>query len=294
MVTQPDAVCQRFPVAPDPQIALDLRALAALPKDMTSTPHIDADSPEFPGDPTPQPPFGLRDSLRSAALWSIGVPHLAAWAAFAVAVSKVTDMRNIDPVFKLMCDAVLGLAGIRPSIVGRERIDAAATYVYVINHVNIFDMFIIYRAIPGYIRSLEHVDHFSWPIFGPFITAAGQIPVDPKDARVTAKGLKRAVEMLNAGVSIAVLAEGQRTLDGSVGRFYPGAFRLAIQAKVPVVPMAIRGGRAVSRRGEWRIRPGKIEIAFGDPIPSTGLVLKDAPALADRCREAVIDLLHKR
>jgi 1-acyl-sn-glycerol-3-phosphate acyltransferase len=260
---------------------------------MTSTPHIDAEAPDFPGDPTPQPPFGLRDSLLSAMLWAIGIPHLTAWVAFAVAVSKVTDMRNVDPLFKLMSRAVPRLAGIRVEIVDQKKIDPKATYVYVINHVNIFDMFVIYQAIPGYVRSLEHIDHFSWPIFGPFITAAGQIPVDPKDARVTAKGLKHAVEMLGKGYSIAVLAEGQRTLDGSVGRFFPGAFRLAIKAKVPVVPMAIRGGRSVSRRGEWRIRPGRTEIVFGDPLPTDGLTVKDAGALADRCRAAVIDLLKR-
>ena len=261
---------------------------------MTTAPHIDVDAPEFPGDPTPQPPFGFKDSLRSAALWSIGIPHLAAWVAFALAVSKVTELRTVDPLFKLMSRLVPRLAGIRVGIVGREKIDPAATYVYVINHVNIFDMFVIYQAIPGYVRSLEHIDHFSWPIFGPFITAAGQIPVDPKDARVTAKGIKHAVEMLGKGDSIAVLAEGARTLDGSVGKFFPGAFRLAIKAKVPVVPMAIRGGRAVSRRGEWKIRPGKTEIVFGDPMPTAGLTVKDAGALADRCRAAVIDLLQRR
>jgi 1-acyl-sn-glycerol-3-phosphate acyltransferase len=261
---------------------------------MSTSPQIDVDDPAFPGDPTPQPPFGLRDSLRSLALWSVGIPHLAAWAAFAVGASKLTDLRNIDPALKLMSRMVPALAGIRVEVVGREKIDPAATYVYVINHVNIFDMFVIYQAIPGCARALEHVDHFSWPIFGPFITAAGQIPVDPENARVTAKGLKRAVELLQGGTSIAVLAEGSRTLDGSVGRFYPGAFRLAIQAKVPVAPMAIRGGRAVSRRGEWKIRPGKTEIVFGEPMPTDGLTVKGASAMADRCRERVIDLLQRR
>ena len=157
---------------------------------MTATPHLDVDDPAFPGDPTPQPPFGLKDSLRSAALWSVGIPHLVAWVAFAVAASKVTELRRLDPVFKIMSRLVPRLAGIRVEIVGRERIDPSATYVYVINHVNIFDMFVIYQALPGYARSLELVDHFSWPIVGPFITAAGQIPVDPNDATVTANGLK--------------------------------------------------------------------------------------------------------
>jgi 1-acyl-sn-glycerol-3-phosphate acyltransferase len=261
---------------------------------MGIAPHITPESRDFPGDPTPQPPFGLRDSLRSLALWSVGVPHLAAWAAFAVAASKTTDLRRVDPALKLMCLLVPRLAGIRVEVLGREALEPGRSYVYVINHVNIFDMFAIYQAIPGYTRSLELVDHFSWPIFGPFITAAGQIPVDPKDARVTARGLKRATEMLEAGDSIAILSEGERTLDGSVGRFYPGAFRLAIKAQTPVAPMALRGGRAVSRRGDWRIRPGVMEVVFGQPIPTAGLKLADADALAARTRDVVIDLLQRR
>jgi len=258
------------------------------------TPHIAADSPAFPGDPSPQPPFGLKDSLRSAALWSIGGPHLAAWTVFVLTASRFADTRRVDRALKLMARAVPALAGIRVEVFGRDALLPDRACVYVMNHVNIFDMFVIYQAIPGYARSLEHVDHFSWPVFGRFITASGQIPVDPDDARVTARGLKRAAEMLRAGDSLVVLPEGSRTLDGSVGRFFPGAFRLAIQAQVPVVPMAIRGGRTVSRRGDWRIRPGATQAVFGAPVSTEGLGMKDAPALGDRCREIVIDLLQGR
>jgi len=261
---------------------------------VTLHPHIDVDSPSFPGDPTPQPPFGLLDSLRSIALWSVGVPHLAAWTAFTVAISKFTDVKTVDGLIKLMTRAVPALAQIRIDVHGRDTIDPNGTYVFVINHVNIFDMFAIYQAIPQYTRSLEHVDHFSWPLFGPFITAAGQIPVDPADRKVTARGLKRATEMLRRGDSLVVLPEGSRTLDGSVGPFYPGAFRLAIKTGVPVVPMALKGGRAVSRRGEWRIRPGRMEVLFGAPVPTDDLKLPQAAELGERCRDIVIDLLQGR
>lgn len=261
---------------------------------MTITPQIDADEPDFPGDPSPQPVFGLVDSVRSIGLWALGVPHLAAWTAFTVAVSRFTDTRRVDRLIKLMSRAVPRLAGIRVEVLGREGIDPASTYVYVVNHVNIFDMFAIYQAIPQYTRSLELAEHFDWPLFGQFITAAGQIPVDPKDARVTARGLKRASQMLRDGDSLVVLPEGERTLDGSVGRFYPGAFRLAIQTGRPVVPMAIKGGRTVSRRGEWRIRPGAMQVLFAAPVSTEGLTLKDTEDLTERCRAIVIELLQGR
>ena len=258
------------------------------------TPHIDPGSPDFPGDPTPQPPFGFSDTLKSLARWSVGVPHLIGWTGFVVAVSRFSDTRRVDWALKLMARAVPKLAGIGVEVLGREVIDKGTPYVYVVNHVNLFDMFVLYRAIPGYVRSLELAEHFSWPIFGQFITATGQIPVDPNDSRVTALGLSRASAMLEDGDSLVVLPEGSRTLDGSVGRFYPGAFRLAIKSGVQVLPMAIKGGRTVSRRGEWRVRSGKVQVVFGAPVSTDGMTLENTDELGGRCREIVIDLLQGR
>ncbi len=258
------------------------------------TPEIDADSPEFPGDPAPQPPFGLKDSARSALLWSIGVPHLAFWSLVVRLLARTTDLRRTDRILKTMSRAIPKLTGVRIEVRGGASVDRSKPYVYVANHVNIFDMFAIYQAVPQFTRALEHIDHFSWPLIGPLITAAGQIPVDPDDPRATARGLKRAAQMLQAGESVTVLPEGSRTLDGSLGPFFPGAFRLAIKAGVPVVPLAIRGGRSVSRRGDWRIRPGKEEVLIGAPVETSGLKLKDAGDLAGRCRQMIIDLLHGR
>jgi len=261
---------------------------------MTVSPHIDPDSPDFPGDSSPQPPFGVVDSLRSLAIWSVGVPHLAAWVGLIVGISKVADVRKVDRALKVMAKAVPRLCGVRVDVIGQNNLPPGESFVYVINHVNIFDMFAIYQAIPGYTRSLELAEHFSWPLFGPFITAIGQIPVEPKDKKVTARGLKKASDMLKAGDSLVVLPEGQRTLDGTVGHFYPGAFRLAISAGVRVVPMAIHGGRTVSRRGDWRVRPGKMSVIFGEPISTEGWNVKDAQQLADETRLKVIRLLQNR
>ncbi|MDD5305942.1 MAG: lysophospholipid acyltransferase family protein [Deltaproteobacteria bacterium] len=258
------------------------------------TPHIPPDSPDFPGDPSPQPPFGAPDALRSIALWSLGLPHLAAWVLGVRAASGIVDLKRHDRWLKLMARSVTTLAGIRVETLGREVLEKDRAYVYVVNHVNIFDMFVIYQSIPSYTRSLEEKSHFSWPIIGSLITAAGQIPVDRKDRRVTARGLMRAAEMLRRGESLTVLPEGARTLDGGVGPFYEGAFRLAIQAGAPVAPFAMRGGRAISRRGDFRIRPGSVQVLFAAPVPTAGMKPTDAGELARRCRTIVIELLQGR
>ena len=259
------------------------------------SPHIDPDSDRFPGDPSPQPPFGLLDSVRSVGLWSIGAPHLALWSIYVRSVARFTDTKRIDRAMKKLARAVTTLAGIHVDVSGHERLEPEGTYVYVVNHVNAMDMFVIYQAIPGYTRSLELAEHFDWPLIGPLIRAVGQIPVDPADKKVTVNGLKTAGEMLAKGDSLTVLPEGERTLDGTVGHFYPGAFRLAITAGVPVVPVAMRGGRQINRRGDWRIRPGRVSIEFLHPIPTADLPRNGpngAAELAEKSRLAIVRALN--
>lgn len=260
---------------------------------MSITPQIDAASPEFPGDSTPQPPFGFRDTIRSTFGWAVGLSQLAMWMGAVRAAARITDIRKADYLLKTMAKTVPASLGIKVKVKGGDKL-GAGPHVYVSNHVNIFDMFVLYGSIPEYTRALEHIDHFSWPLIGPLLAAAGQIPVDPKDARRTAKGLKAATEMLRRGESLTVLPEGSRTLDGSVGPFFEGAFRVAIKTGTPVVPIAIKGGRAVSRRGDWRMRPGSIEVLFAAPIPTTELKAADATELAAESRAIIIDLLQSR
>lgn len=260
---------------------------------MTMTPHIDTASPDFPGDPTDQPPFGVLDTFRSLALWPVGLSALGAFSVFFRTADKVVDLRGVDGPYKLMSRLIPALCGIKVEIKGREKLDPDRRYVFVANHVNIFDMFVIYQTVPGPARALELAEHFDWPIIGPIITSAGQIPVDPADPRRTARGLRRAAQLLEQGLSIVVLPEAERTLDGSVGPFFPGAFRIASRAKVPVVPLAIRGGRSVSRRGEWRIRPGRITAELGDPIETADTSMSHADELAEKSRRAIIALLRR-
>lgn len=261
---------------------------------MALTPHIDPNSPDFPGDPAPQPPFSFRDSIRSSALWSVGLVELYAVSKGVRLARRFTEVRNIDFFIKFMSRWIPSSVGIRITSKGAEAHDSTRPCVYVANHVNIFDMFALYGTIPQYTRALEHIEHFSWPLIGPFLEAAGQIPVDPDDPRQAARSLRKAARILEQGDALTVLPEGSRTLDGTVGPFYPGAFRLAIRARVPVVPIAIRGGRTVSRRGDWRMRPGHQEVLFGGPVATENLKLSQATELAETCRSIIIDLLHGR
>ena len=94
--------------------------------------------------------------------------------------------------------------------------------------------------------------------------------------------------------TIAAFPEGTRSKDGSVGPFKAGILQLAIEAGVPVVPVAIEGAGRVLPPSGFSVRPGEIVLRFGDPIETTGMAPQDRNALARRAREAVVALLHAR
>jgi 1-acyl-sn-glycerol-3-phosphate acyltransferase len=240
----------------------------------------------------PLAPFSLGETARALGLWAVGLSHLGAWLGVFVAIDKLFKSgTRFDRLGKFVCRRVTDLAGITVRRHGLEHLEPVAAYVFCINHVSLLDLFVVFQSIPYFHRSFQHQAHFKVPIYGGCVRVFGQLPVDPKDKALNRASFARAVEMLRSGDSFVVFPEGHRTRDGRLGRFYPGAFRLAIDAGVPVVPMGMRGLRNVCPAGDWRIRPGTVDVLFGEPIPTAELTHEDIPALARQTRATLNDLL---
>jgi 1-acyl-sn-glycerol-3-phosphate acyltransferase len=241
----------------------------------------------------PLQPFSALETLLAVPLWSVGLAHLGGWLALFVLLDK-TIMRGerFDALGKFVCRRVTGLAGIRVQRHGLHHLAPGASYVFCINHVSMLDLFVVFQSIPYFHRSFQDEAHFKIPIYGGCIRVFGQVPVSRSDRERNRRAYARAVEMLHAGDSFVVFPEGHRTRDGRLGRFHLGAFRLAIQAGVPVVPMGMRGLRNVCPAGDWRIRPGTVDVLFGAPLATAGLVEADAPDVARRARAALNELMR--
>ncbi len=151
-------------------------------------------------------------------------------------------------------------------------------------------LFVVFQSIPYFHRSFQDEAHFKIPIYGGCIRTFGQVPVRRRDKAFNSRAFDKATEMIHSGDSFVVFPEGHRTRDGRLGDFYPGGFRLAIQAEVPVVPMALKGLRNVCPAGDWRIRPGRVDVIFGEPIPHDA---GDPVELARLSRESLNELLAR-
>jgi len=121
----------------------------------------------------------------------------------------------------------------------------------------------------------------------PIAGAAGHFPIDHGNPRKIATSLRRVIEGVKAGRSLAVFPEGRRTDDGQLQAFEPGAFKIALRAGVPIVPVTIRGTFKMLPRTSLAPRPGRVDVIISEPIETTDYNEKTLPALIERTRAAI-------
>jgi 1-acyl-sn-glycerol-3-phosphate acyltransferase len=166
---------------------------------------------------------------------------------------------------------------------GLERIPAAC--VYAVNHASFVDIWVLVARLPGSVRFVAKRELYRIPIFGWALRATGQIPMDRRDREAAARSYQSAAEVVRGGRSVIVFVEGTRSRTGHLGEFKKGAFVLAIEAGVPLVPLYLSGTRAAMPRGSLWLRRRPVTLVAGEPVPTAGLTYDDRGALLTRVRE---------
>lgn len=187
---------------------------------------------------------------------------------------------------KLMC----WLAFVRVKVIGRENIDTNTSYVFVANHQSAYDIFTVYGWLGHNFRWMMKQSLRKIPLVGLACEKAKQVFVDNSTpARIKAT-MTKAESLLRRGMSVVVFPEGARTRDGHVKKFKRGAYALALEFNLPVVPMTIDGAFAVLPRFGKLPKPGKITLTIHAPIapPTDG---HDLSALMAQSRAAIVSAL---
>lgn len=212
---------------------------------------------------------------------------------FLVLLQNVTgNQRLFDPLIKLICRTMLLGFGVRIHVTGRGQIDPGKPCIFMSNHVNIFDPLILYGYIPNFVRAVELEGHFSWPVWGTITRRLGNIPISHRNTTRALESLQKAAELMQRGTSIAILPEGHRTRDGRMGPFMRGPFRLALNVKADIVPIAMNGAFDRKSVHSPRVRPGRMQLAFGPPIPFGSVATQTEQELRDSVRVAIERLLR--
>jgi 1-acyl-sn-glycerol-3-phosphate acyltransferase len=180
---------------------------------------------------------------------------------------------------------ILATTGVRVDRRGGDSLLRGASYVFVANHQSIYDIPILFVALPFQLRIIAKDSLGRFPFLGWHLARAGHVLVDRR--RPGAAVFEAVSERLRAGLSLLVFPEGTRSMDGAVGRFRGGIFLLAIQAGLDVVPVSVAGSRHVMRKGRLATRPGAVRVTIHEPIPTASLTADDAKVLAAQVRGVV-------
>ena len=187
---------------------------------------------------------------------------------------------------------LLRIAGVRVETHGLQKIDPDGAYVFASNHVSYMDTPVVLALIPVQFRFLAKRSLFRIPLLGHHLKRAGHIPVprdNPREAIRTMAEAGRAVR--ERGISLLIFPEGGRSADGTLQTFKEGVAYIAIKAGAPVVPIAIEGTMHVVAMHSAIVRPGRVVLHIGDPIPTEGLTLADRGRLTEQIREQVERML---
>jgi len=188
-------------------------------------------------------------------------------------------------------EVALGLAGVEMRVTGEEHLWSARPAVFVFNHQSSFDVVVIARLLRRDFTAVAKAELAHDPRFAPLAALLGVAYVDRGDPAQAREALAPVVDKLRCGISLAIAPEGTRSATPTLGRFKSGAFHIAVQAQVPVVPVVIRNAGEIMWRASLVARPGTVDVAVLPPVPTVGLGSDDAHDLRDGVREQFLGAL---
>jgi 1-acyl-sn-glycerol-3-phosphate acyltransferase len=228
-------------------------------------------------------------------VWVVSVTVVVTLACGLVAIGA-SLLRVRGRIYFLACRAwartILWASGTPVVAVGMDRIDWSQPQVLVANHVSDYDILALAAALPVPYAFVAKKELERVPFFGTAWKAAGHISIDRSDREKAVQSLHRAGEKMRRERSIVIIfPEGTRSRTGELQPFKKGAFVLAAEARVPIVPVAILGSARIRPPGTARIDPCPIHLHFGEPIDPGSFAHRGVDSLMCAVREVMVAAL---
>lgn len=179
------------------------------------------------------------------------------------------------------------VSGVLVSIEGKEHIEKHKSYILMSNHESHYDVLALIACMPLQLRWVMKLELREVPIFGFCCERMGHIYVDRGHSKNAHESLRAAGEKIRNGASVVFFPEGTRSPDGKLLPFKKGGFVIALEAKVPILPVTVVGGRKVVPKGSHRILPGTMKVIIHEPITVEGYSYDTKEALMERVKEVI-------
>lgn len=181
-------------------------------------------------------------------------------------VSNMSWDEGVESMMAGLGDFGTSAAGIRLAIKGEEHLWSQRPAVFILNHQSNADFLIALKLIRKGARGVAKHELQKMPIIGQMLGAAGTIFLDRGNKEKSIEALKPAVESLKTGTSVVIFPEGTRSYDYTLGKFKKGAFHLAMEAEVPLIPIILKNAHDAMPRGTNVFKPTMVEVVVLPPI----------------------------
>lgn len=183
---------------------------------------------------------------------------------------------------------ILKMAWVNTTIRNRDKIEKGQSYIVISNHQSFYDIPAIITKIGIQLRWIIKKELLKIPFFGYALYASRNIFVDRSNRKTSIKNIQNGMKRLPHGVSVIFFAEGTRSHDGKIRQFKKGAFAVALEKHLPILPVTVNGSRKIMSKGSLIFNPGSIEVVVGDPIETHGYSMENIAELMGKTRDTII------
>jgi 1-acyl-sn-glycerol-3-phosphate acyltransferase len=236
--------------------------------------------------------FPIWQAIASVWTWLVLITCLIVWLPLMLVVRLVTapfdrGLYAAGYLFRKVANVTVRLNPLwRFRVSGTFPADPRRPYIVVSNHESFTDILLI-SLLPWEMKWLSKAELFRLPVLGWLMWLAGDIPVSRGSARSAVEAMTRCRDVLRRRVSVMIFPEGTRSATGEMLPFRDGPFRLAIDTGLPILPLAVHGTRTALPKHGWRFGRARAIVRVLAPVETTGLTVKDVPALKQQVRDTI-------
>jgi len=232
-------------------------------------------------------------------IWCILIAGLVVLVNFPLLVIFILIWGNqenagIDYYLRFCARTILVFWGIRMIYIKDKKLDFDQPYIFVSNHRSYLDVFIAILGIKHYKKFLGKAEIFDWPIIGYLANKLGHIPVNRESAEARKESFQNILNVAKSKTSLFLCPEGAMYMnDKLLNEMRNGAFRIAIESKMPIVAISMINAGELFPPHKIRIRPGRCINYMSAPFETTALTLDDVDTLRESVKEEILSNLKR-
>ena len=233
----------------------------------------------------------LITSAVSCLLWVSSLSSFIVFGLGFLVMSFVVPVQWLQPLGRWVSRGVLLAAGQRIELNNEFPDPKNGPYIYMFNHTSLLDTFILIAMIPEFTAAIGKAEQFQIPIWGHILRRWGAVAIHREELSQAISALSSVEASLKSGRSLLISPEGTRSVDGRLKSFKKGPFHVAMNVPTAIVPIAIVGAFKAKRKGDWLLRPNRIQVCLAPLIDLAHSGFESKEKLSVATRTAIADCL---